>query len=189
MQLSKCGANSLVTISCHRWPELLLAERLSRKPRGHAAIHSRLFRATHKPQWRDDHGSKIYSLDLMTPHPIQLEISGPTALWTRPDTGSSPVSYVAPMFSAVKGILAGSAGRRAALKLVEGWRSANEHTARGDIIHEHPDLPGYEVAKGVLLWRALPVFSDRLGLSGKCDIVEVIPNAEGRIQSAHSGGI
>ena len=40
----------------------------------------------------------------MKPYPIQLEISGPTALWTRPDTGSSPVSYVAPTFSAVKGI-------------------------------------------------------------------------------------
>lgn len=63
--------------------------------------------------------------------------------------------------------------RRAALKIVEGWRSANEHTNRGDIVHEHADLPGYEVAKGVLLWRALPVWSDRLGLNGKCDIVEV----------------
>jgi CRISPR-associated exonuclease Cas4 len=62
--------------------------------------------------------------------------------------------------------------RRAALKLIEGWRDANEHTARGDIVHEHADLPGYEVAKGVTLLRALPVFSERLGLSGKCDIVE-----------------
>ncbi len=40
----------------------------------------------------------------MKPYPIQMEISGPTAMWTRPDTGSSPVSYVAPTFSAVKGI-------------------------------------------------------------------------------------
>lgn len=63
--------------------------------------------------------------------------------------------------------------RRAALKMVEGWRSANEHTARGDIVHEHADLPGYEVAKGVTLLRALPVFSEHLGLNGKCDIVEV----------------
>lgn len=62
--------------------------------------------------------------------------------------------------------------RRAALKAVEGWREENEHTVRGDIVHEHADLPGYEVAKGVTLVRALPVFSDRLGLSGKCDIVE-----------------
>ena len=36
-------------------------------------------------------------------------------------------------------------------------------------------MPGYEVAKGVTLLRALPVFSERLGLSGKCDIVEVHP--------------
>ncbi len=62
--------------------------------------------------------------------------------------------------------------RRAALKIIEGWREANEHTARGDIVHEHADLPGYEVAKGVTLLRALPVWSERLGLSGKCDIVE-----------------
>lgn len=63
--------------------------------------------------------------------------------------------------------------RRAALKMIEGWREANEHTARGDIVHEHTDLAGYEVAKGVLLWRALPVWSDRLRLTGKCDVVEV----------------
>lgn len=62
--------------------------------------------------------------------------------------------------------------RRAALKVVEGWREANEHTVLGDIVHEHADLPGYETAKGVKLLRALPVFSERLGLSGKCDIVE-----------------
>ena len=42
----------------------------------------------------------------------------------------------------------------------------------GILAHEHADLPGYEVAKGVKLLRALPVFSERLGLSGKCDIVE-----------------
>ncbi len=66
--------------------------------------------------------------------------------------------------------------RRAALKVVEGWRSANQHTARGDIAHEHADLRGYEVTKGVKLLRALPVFSDRLGLNGKCDIVEERPD-------------
>lgn len=62
--------------------------------------------------------------------------------------------------------------RRAALKVVEGWRSANEHTNRGDIVHEHSDLAGYDVVKGVTLLRALPVWSERLGLNGKCDIVE-----------------
>lgn len=62
--------------------------------------------------------------------------------------------------------------RRAALKAVEGIRSKNKHTVLGDIVHEHADLPGYEVAKGVTLLRALPVWSERLGLSGKCDVVE-----------------
>jgi CRISPR-associated exonuclease Cas4 len=62
--------------------------------------------------------------------------------------------------------------RRAALKIVEGWRSANQHTNRGDIVHEHADLAGYDVVKGVTLLRALPVWSERLGLNGKCDIVE-----------------
>jgi len=66
--------------------------------------------------------------------------------------------------------------RRAALKLIEGTRSENVHTARGDIAHDHADLAGYEVVKGVKLLRALPVFSDRLGLSGKCDIVEQHPD-------------
>ena len=72
--------------------------------------------------------------------------------------------------------------RRAALKLVEGWREENQHTARGEIIHEHADLAGYETLREsedsnfksqIILWRALPVWSARLGLSGKCDIVEV----------------
>ena len=62
--------------------------------------------------------------------------------------------------------------RRAGLKMIEGWRAENMHTIRGDSVHEHADLPGYEVAKGVTLLRALPVFSDRLGLSGKCDVIE-----------------
>jgi CRISPR-associated protein Cas5, N-terminal domain len=35
---------------------------------------------------------------------IQIEIAGDTAMWTRPDTGDSPVSYPAPTYSAVKAI-------------------------------------------------------------------------------------
>jgi CRISPR-associated protein Cas5d len=40
----------------------------------------------------------------MKKYPIELEISGPTAMWTRPDTGDAPVSYPAPTWSAAKGI-------------------------------------------------------------------------------------
>jgi CRISPR-associated protein Cas5d len=40
----------------------------------------------------------------MKEYPVSLEISGPTAMWTRPDTGDTPVSYPVPTYSAVKGI-------------------------------------------------------------------------------------
>lgn len=37
-------------------------------------------------------------------YPIAMEISGSTAMWTRPDTGDCPVSYPAPTYSAVKAL-------------------------------------------------------------------------------------
>jgi CRISPR-associated protein Cas5d len=40
----------------------------------------------------------------MKTYSIQMEVSGPTAMWTRPDTGDSPVSYPVPTYSAVKGL-------------------------------------------------------------------------------------
>ena len=40
----------------------------------------------------------------MKRYEISCEISGPTAMWTRPDTGDVPVSYPAPTYAAVKGI-------------------------------------------------------------------------------------
>ena len=40
----------------------------------------------------------------MKKYEVSLEISGPTAMWTRPDTGDAPVSYPAPTYGAVKGI-------------------------------------------------------------------------------------
>ena len=66
--------------------------------------------------------------------------------------------------------------RRAALKAIEGWRGTNEHTVVGDSVHEQADISGYETVKGVTLLRSLPVWSDRLGLNGKCDIVERHPD-------------
>jgi CRISPR-associated protein Cas5d len=40
----------------------------------------------------------------MNKYEVALEISGATAMWTRPDTGDCPVSYPTPTYSAVKGI-------------------------------------------------------------------------------------
>ena len=66
--------------------------------------------------------------------------------------------------------------RRAALKIVEGLRGTNEHTVVGDSVHDQADFSGYETVRGVTLLRALPVWSARLGLSGKCDVVERHPD-------------
>ena len=62
--------------------------------------------------------------------------------------------------------------RRAALKAIEGVRGTNEHTVVGDSVHQRADDASYETVSGVTLLRALPVWSERLGLSGRCDIVE-----------------
>ncbi len=40
----------------------------------------------------------------MKPYSISLEIAGPTAMWTRVDTGDAPTSYEAPTFQAAKQI-------------------------------------------------------------------------------------
>lgn len=37
-------------------------------------------------------------------YPIQMEIAGSTAIWVRPDSGDSPISYAAPTYSAVKAL-------------------------------------------------------------------------------------
>src|SRR5258708_34769734 len=63
--------------------------------------------------------------------------------------------------------------RRCALMFVEGIWADNEHTAVGTLLHDHADAPGYETDAGVKILRAVPLFSERYGLSGKADIVEV----------------
>lgn len=40
----------------------------------------------------------------MKSYSIQMEVSGPTAMWTRPDTGATPISYPVPPWSAAKGM-------------------------------------------------------------------------------------
>lgn len=52
----------------------------------------------------------------------------------------------------------------------------NVHTARGQAVHHLVDTPGYETKSGVRVERALPLWSDRLGLTGKADLVEFHPD-------------
>lgn len=48
----------------------------------------------------------------------------------------------------------------------------NVHTMRGHAVHERVDDPGFETRPGLRIERALPLYSDRLGLVGKADVVE-----------------
>ena len=74
--------------------------------------------------------------------------------------------------------------RRAALIHVEGVFTDNEHTVIGRQLHERADVPGYEKAAGTEVLRALPVWSQRLGLSGKCDIVELKLKSRAKVRKS-----
>lgn len=69
--------------------------------------------------------------------------------------------------------------RQCALIHLEQAFDDNVHTMRGNAAHERVDEAGFETFEGVRSERALPVWSDRLGLIGKCDVVEFHP--DGRI--------
>lgn len=62
--------------------------------------------------------------------------------------------------------------RQFALIHIEQAFDDNVHTKRGNAAHERVDEPGVELREGVRVERALPVWSERLGLIGKCDLVE-----------------
>ncbi len=52
----------------------------------------------------------------------------------------------------------------------------NLHTLRGQAVHRQVDDPGMEIRRGLRVERALPVWSDALGLIGKADVVEFEPD-------------
>ncbi len=70
--------------------------------------------------------------------------------------------------------------RRCALIHIDGVFEENAFTLEGRLVHEGTDTPGYESKPGVRAVRALPLFSRRLRLSGKADIVEFIRDPGGR---------
>lgn len=67
--------------------------------------------------------------------------------------------------------------RRAALIFLEGEWEDNEYTLRGARAHEDVDIPEGLLRDGVLVERALPLWSERLGLSGRGDVVEFMKGA------------
>jgi len=57
------------------------------------------------------------------------------------------------------------------IHVAQVW-SENLHTQKGRREHDRVDVPEYEMKAGVRIERALPVWSEKLGLTGKCDVVE-----------------
>ncbi len=62
--------------------------------------------------------------------------------------------------------------RQCALIHMEQSFDENVFTLRGRAVHEQVDQPEVTVEKGVRVERALPLWSNRLGLVGKADVVE-----------------
>ncbi len=63
--------------------------------------------------------------------------------------------------------------RRCGLIHMEGEFTDNIHTSRGNAEHERVDRVAHVTTRdGARVEYALPVWSDRLGLIGKCDVVE-----------------
>lgn len=67
--------------------------------------------------------------------------------------------------------------RRCGLIHLDGQFTDNLHTARGNAEHDRVDRVSHETSRsGARVEYALPVWSDGLGLIGKCDAVEFWPD-------------
>ncbi|MBB5016976.1 CRISPR-associated exonuclease Cas4 [Chitinivorax tropicus] len=64
--------------------------------------------------------------------------------------------------------------RQCALIHQEQAFADNEHTARGNAVHRLVDTPGLETRPGLVIERALPLYSEQYGLIGKADVVEFL---------------
>jgi CRISPR-associated exonuclease Cas4 len=69
--------------------------------------------------------------------------------------------------------------RQCALITVDGVWADNAHTVRGQRAHRRVDEPGVRTERGRKVFRALPVWSEQLGLSGRADAIEV--HSDGRV--------
>lgn len=63
--------------------------------------------------------------------------------------------------------------RQCGLMFVEGIWTDNIHTIQGSIVHQRVDRPAEEEEDGIRILRALPLRSERYGLTGKADVVEI----------------
>ena len=75
--------------------------------------------------------------------------------------------------------------RQCALIHQEQTFSENVHTLRGRAVHEQVDEPEGLIEKGVRVERALPLWSYRLGLVGRADVVEFNGNTPYPVEYKH----
>lgn len=66
--------------------------------------------------------------------------------------------------------------RRCYLIHVEGEFTDNIHTQSGTREHDRVDQLAHEIKSGVRVEFALPVWSERLAITGRCDVVEFHPD-------------
>ena len=67
----------------------------------------------------------------------------------------------------------------ALIHLEQAW-AENKFTAEGRVMHENAHEGADETRSGMRVTRGMPVASERLGLTGQCDVVEF--HADGRIR-------
>lgn len=67
--------------------------------------------------------------------------------------------------------------RQCALIHVEQTFDDNEFTIRGRLVHSRVDSGDEGVMRGVRVVRGIPIWSERLGIRGKADLVEMRPDA------------
>lgn len=78
--------------------------------------------------------------------------------------------------------------RQWALIHIEQQWSENERTVAGELLHKNAHAPFFdEKRKDVLITRAMPIFSRKMGISGECDIIEFIRSEEGVPLYGHRG--
>lgn len=68
--------------------------------------------------------------------------------------------------------------RQCALIHVEQTWDENLFTMRGNRVHERVDVPEDELVEGIRIERAMPLWSHKLGLTGKADVVEFDKNKQ-----------
>ncbi len=66
--------------------------------------------------------------------------------------------------------------RQCALIHIEQQFIENVHTLRGQALHARVDVPQIEALPGRIVERAMPLWNERLGLIGKADVVEFLPD-------------